>query len=69
MKKVLYWIIGIIIVLCAAVACIWFGEISTLGTIKSVGGNEYLYRMEYKATLDLRNWNDYDNPVHFSLNP
>ena len=53
MKKVLYWIIGIIIVLCAAVACIWSGEISTLSTIKSVGGNEYLYRMEYKASYDL----------------
>ena len=53
MKKVLYWIIGIILVLCAAVACLWFGEISTLGTIKSVGGNEYLYQMEYKASYDL----------------
>ena len=53
MKKVLFWIVGIIAALCVAVACIWGGEISTVNTIKSVGGNEYLYSMEYKASYDL----------------
>ena len=53
MKKVLLWIVGIVAALCIAVACIWGGEISTIATIKSVGGNEYLYSMEYKASYDL----------------
>ena len=53
MKKVLFWLVGIIAALCVAVACIWGGEISTVNTIKSVGGNEYLYSMEYKASYDL----------------
>ncbi|MBQ9462535.1 MAG: linear amide C-N hydrolase [Bacteroidales bacterium] len=53
MKKVLLWIVGILAALCIAVACIWGGEISTISTIKSVGGNEYLYTMEYKAAYDL----------------
>ena len=53
MKKVLYWIIGIIAAVCLVVACLWGGEISTINTIESVGGNQYLYRMEYKAAYDL----------------
>ena len=53
MKKVLYWIIGIIAAVCLVVACLWGGEISTINTIESVGGNKYLYKMEYKAAYDL----------------
>ena len=53
MKKVLLWIVGILAALCIAVACIWGGEISTLRTVKSVGGNEYLYQMNYNARYDL----------------
>lgn len=53
MKKVLLWIIGILAALCIAVACIWHGEIASIGSIKSVDGNEYLYWMEYKASYDL----------------
>ena len=53
MKKVLLWIVGILAALCIAIACIWGGEISTLRTVKTVGGNEYLYQMEYKANNDL----------------
>ena len=53
MKKTLLWIVGIIAVLCIAIACIWGGEIATLRSIKSVDGNQYLYKMEYKAGYDL----------------
>lgn len=53
MKKALLWTVGIIAALCLAVALIWGGELSSLGTIESVGGNPYLYRMEYKAAYDL----------------
>ena len=53
MKKALIWIAGILAALCIAVLCIWGGEIRTLSTVESVDGNEYLYRMEYKAAYDL----------------
>ena len=53
MKKLLIWLAGILIALLAAVLCIWGREIRTLSTVKSVGGNEYLYCMEYKAAYDL----------------
>ena len=53
MKKALLWTCGIIVAICLAVALIWCGEIRSIGTIESVGGNEYLYKMEYKAKYDL----------------
>ena len=53
MKKALLWIAGILAAICIAVACIWGGEIRTLGTIESVDGNPFLYQMEYKAAYDL----------------
>ena len=53
MKKVILWILGILAVLCVAVACIWGGEIATIRSIASVGGNKYLYKMDYKASYDL----------------
>ena len=53
MKKFLCWTIGIIAAICIAVACIWGREIRTLSTVESVGGNEYLWKMEYKAAYDL----------------
>ncbi len=53
MKKVFIWILGILLALCIAVACIWGGEIATVRSISPVDGNKYLYRMEYKAAYDL----------------
>lgn len=53
MKKVILWIVGIIAAICIAIACIWGGEIATINSIVSVDGNQYLYRMEYKAAYDL----------------
>ena len=53
MKKVLLWSVGIIAAFCIAVACIWGGEIASISSVTSVGGNKYLYRMEYKAPYDL----------------
>jgi hypothetical protein len=53
MKKVILWIVGILAAICIAIACIWGGEIATIRSIKSVDGNKYLYRMEYKASYDL----------------
>ena len=53
MKKVLLWIVGILAALCIAIACIWGGEISSIRSVKSVNGNEYLYQMNYNARYDL----------------
>ena len=53
MKKVLLWILGILLALILAVLCIWAGEIRTVSSVESVDGNPYLYQMEYKAQYDL----------------
>ena len=53
MKKVFLWILGIIAALCVIIGIVWGGEIATLCSIESVEGNEYLYKMEYKAAYDL----------------
>ncbi|MBQ5416041.1 MAG: hypothetical protein IIU23_02460, partial [Bacteroidales bacterium] len=53
MKKIILWILGILAALLIAVLCIWGGEIATIRTINSVGGNKYLYHMEYKVDYDL----------------
>ena len=53
MKKILLWILGIIVALCAAVAIIWHGEIASILSVRFVDGNKYLYMMEYKAAYDL----------------
>ena len=53
MKKIFFCLMGILVALCVAVACIWGGEIASVLSVKSVDGNEYLYRMDYKAAYDL----------------
>jgi hypothetical protein len=53
MKKTIYCILGILVALCIAIACIWGGEIASIRSIQSVEGNPYLYKMEYKASYDL----------------
>ena len=53
MKKVLLWIVGILAVLCIAIAAIWGGEIASIRSVKNVGGNQYLFQMTYKAAYDL----------------
>ena len=60
MKKALLWIIGILAVICIAVACIWGGEIASINSVKQVGDNQYLYRMDYKAPYDLDDLIDHD---------
>ena len=53
MKKFFCWTLGILAILCLAIACIWGGEIATIRSISSVDANPYLYKMEYKAAYDL----------------
>ena len=53
MKKFFCWILGILAVLCIAIAFIWGGEIATIRSISAVDGNKYLYKLEYKAAYDL----------------
>ena len=53
MKKAILWILGILLVLLLAIACLWGGEIRTLSTLETVDGNPYLFQMEYKAAYDL----------------
>ena len=67
MKKALLWILGILAAICIAVLCVWGGEIATIKTIKSVGGNQYLYQMEYKAAYDLDDVIDNDVDTNSEL--
>ena len=53
MKKVLFWLIGILAVLLIAIVCLWGGEIASIRSIHPVDENPYLYQMEYKAAYDL----------------
>jgi len=53
MKKILFKIIAILALLCLLVVTIWHGEIATIRSLESVDGNEYLYKMDYKASYDL----------------
>ena len=53
LKTIFLWIIGVLAVLCLAVAIVWGKEIATLRTVHQVDGNEYLYKMDYKASYDL----------------
>ena len=53
MKKILFKIIGILAIICSMIATIWHGEIATILSLKSVEGNEYLYKMDFKASYDL----------------
>ena len=57
MKKALKLTLSIIIIVVAALFailfCVWGGEIKTLLSVERVAGNEYLYKMEYKAGYDL----------------
>ena len=53
MKRSIKWFLGTVAALCIAIAIVWGGEIRSLSTIESVGGNKYLYQMEYKASYDL----------------
>ena len=53
MKKILFKVIGILAIICLTIATIWHGEIATIRSLKSVEGNEYLYKMDYKASYYL----------------
>ena len=53
MKKFFRSVLLILIALLLAVAIIWGRELATLRSVAQVGGNPYLYQMEYKATYDL----------------
>ena len=53
MKKFLLFILCLLAAIVIAIACIWGGEIASIGSIKSVDGNPYLYQMTYQADYDL----------------
>ncbi|MBR4227504.1 MAG: linear amide C-N hydrolase [Bacteroidales bacterium] len=53
MKKILFKVIGILAIICLTIVTIWHGEIATIRSLKSVEGNEYLYKMDYKASYYL----------------
>ena len=53
MKKILFKVIGILAIICLTIATIWHGEIATIRSLKAVEGNEYLYKMDYKASYYL----------------
>ncbi len=51
--RVILWIVGILVVLCAALALIWRGEIRSMLSVNVAEDNEYLYVMQYSAPYDL----------------
>ena len=53
MKKILLWIVGVIVALAVVVVAVWSGEIKTLASIEQVGDDPYLYTCEYSAPYDL----------------
>lgn len=53
LKITIFSLIGLVVAALVAVVSIWHGEIATIRTLEKVDGNEYLYRMEYKASYDL----------------
>ena len=51
--KAIKWVLWILIALCAVVVIVWGREIVTIASIEQIGGNEYLYAMEFEAPYDL----------------
>lgn len=52
-KSVCTALVGIVILAVVVAAIVWSKEIATIGSVKQVDGNQYLYTMEYKANYDL----------------
>lgn len=52
-RNILLIVLGVIVLLCIVVWCLWRNEIRTIASLHSVEGNKYLYFMEYKANYDL----------------
>lgn len=52
-RNILLIVLGVIVLLCIVVWCLWRNEIRTIASLHQVEGNKYLYFMEYKANYDL----------------
>jgi len=52
-NQLLKIILLIVLIVIAIIALVWGKEISTITSVRSVEGNEYLYEMTYKASYDL----------------
>ena len=53
MKKLVKFVLGLVLALALVVTLVWGKEIATVNTIKTVGPNQYLYTMSYLAKYDL----------------
>ena len=53
MKKLVKFVLGLVLALALVVTLVWGREIATVNTIKTVGPNQYLYTMSYLAKYDL----------------
>lgn len=53
MKRLLKFIVSLLIIVIAAAAVVWLPEIRTISSLKQVGDNQYLYSMDYHAHYDL----------------
>ena len=51
--KIIAAVVGAFVLLAAVVCAVWAPEIRTLASLETVGGNRYLYRVEYTAGYDL----------------
>ena len=51
--RILRNLLILLVIACLAVVFVWRREIASLSTVERVAGNEYLYRMDYKAAYDL----------------
>ncbi len=52
-RNILLIVLGVIVLLCIVIWCLWRNEIRTIASLQQVGDNKYLYFMEYKANYDL----------------
>ena len=53
MKRLLKFIVSLLVIVMAAAAIVWLPEIRTVSSLEQVGDNQYLYSMDYHANYDL----------------
>ena len=52
-REILLAVVSLVVALVAAALCIWSPELRTMGSVRQVGDNPYLYSVNYKASYDL----------------
>ncbi len=53
LREILLAVVSVLVALVVAALCIWSSELRTMGSVKQVGDNPYLYSVKYQAPYDL----------------